>query len=89
MPGANSPFGPLVNARVGVGNIVRRKFDELPRNFDGLGANVADNDALRLFTCRRSRTSGSGAIATHFVRLTMHQPGGEIGRSIPLHDAGA
>lgn len=49
-PTGNSPFGPLVNARVGVQYTLYGKFNGRRHNFDGAGANAADNNALRLFT---------------------------------------
>jgi hypothetical protein len=49
-PAGDSPLGPLVNARVGVQYTVYGKFNGRRHNFDGAGANAADNDALRLFT---------------------------------------
>jgi hypothetical protein len=49
-PNGNSPLGPLVNARVGVQYTVYGKFNGRRRNFDGEGANAADNNALRLFS---------------------------------------
>jgi hypothetical protein len=49
-PAGNSPFGPLVNARIGVQYTLYGKFNGARRNFDGNGANAADNNALRAFT---------------------------------------
>jgi hypothetical protein len=49
-PGGKSPFGPLVNARVGVQYTLYGKFNGRRRNFDGAGANAADNNVLRLFS---------------------------------------
>lgn len=49
-PGGNSPFGPLVNARVGVQYTIYGKFNGRRHNFDGAGANAADNNVLRLFS---------------------------------------
>jgi hypothetical protein len=48
-PSGNSPLGPLVNARIGVQYTVYGKFNGRRRNFDGSGANAADNNALRAF----------------------------------------
>jgi len=49
-PGSNSPLGQRFNARVGVQYTVYGKFNGGHHNFDGAGANAADNDVLRLFT---------------------------------------
>ena len=49
-PGGKSPFGPLVNARVGVQYTLYGKFNGRRHNFDGAGANAADNNVLRLFS---------------------------------------
>ena len=49
-PASNSPLGPLVNARLGVQYTVYGKFNGARHNFDGSGANAADNNALRVFT---------------------------------------
>jgi hypothetical protein len=48
-PNGNSPLGPLVNARVGIQYTSYRKFNGRRHNFDGLGANAPDNNALRAF----------------------------------------
>jgi len=44
-----SPYGPWVNVRVGLQYSAYTKFNGAGRNFDGLGTNAGDNDALRLF----------------------------------------
>jgi hypothetical protein len=49
-PDGNSPFGPLANARVGIQYTAYGKFNGRRHNFDGAGANAADNDVLRLFS---------------------------------------
>lgn len=49
-PGGKSPFGPLVNARVGVQYTLYGKFNGRRHNFDGAGTNAADNNVLRLFS---------------------------------------
>ena len=49
-PASDSPLGPLVNARVGVQYTIYGKFNGARHNFDGNGANAADNNALRVFT---------------------------------------
>ena len=49
-PAGNSPFGPLVNARVGIQYTAYGKFDGARHNFDGNGANASDNNAFRAFT---------------------------------------
>lgn len=49
-PDGKSPLGPLANARVGVQYTIYGKFNGRRHNFDGAGANAADNNALRLFT---------------------------------------
>jgi len=49
-PDGKSPLGPLFNARVGIQYTVYGKFNGRRHNFDGEGANAADNDALRVFT---------------------------------------
>ena len=46
----NSPLGPLVTARVGVQYTAYGKFDGQRHNYDGAGANAADNNTLRVFT---------------------------------------
>lgn len=48
-PRSNSPLGPLVNTRVGLQYTVYGKFNGRHRNFDGLGGNATDNNALRAF----------------------------------------
>lgn len=48
-PTGKSPFGPLFNARVGLQYTVYGKFNGARHNFDGNGANAADNNALRAF----------------------------------------
>lgn len=48
-PAGNSPLGPLANARIGVQYTIYDKFNGSRRNFDGLGTNAHDNDALRAF----------------------------------------
>lgn len=45
-----SPLGPRFNARVGVQYTLYGKFNGRHRNWDGAGANAADNNALRVFT---------------------------------------
>jgi len=49
-PGGKSPFGPLVNARVGVQYTLYGKLNGRRHNFDGAGTNAADNNVLRLFS---------------------------------------
>ena len=49
-PDGKGPLGPLFNVRVGIQYTVYGKFNGARHNFDGAGANAADNDALRLFT---------------------------------------
>ena len=49
-PGGASPLGPLVNARVGVQYTLYGKFNVRRHNFDGAGADAADNNVLRLFS---------------------------------------
>jgi len=49
-PDGKGPLGPLFNARVGLQYTVYGKFNGQRHNFDGAGANAADNNALRLFT---------------------------------------
>ena len=46
----NSPFGPRFNMRVGVQYTAYGKFNGARHNYDPLGANAADNNALRIFT---------------------------------------
>ena len=48
-PDGKSPLGPLVNARVGIQYTLYGKFNGRRHNFDGLGTNARDNDALRAF----------------------------------------
>ena len=48
-PNGNSPFGPLVNVRIGAQYTIYGKFNGRRHNFDGLGGNARDNDALRAF----------------------------------------
>ena len=48
-PDGKGPLGPRANARVGLQYTVYGKFNGARHNFDGAGANAADNDALRLF----------------------------------------
>ena len=45
-----SPLGPLVALRVGAQYTAYGHFDGARHNYDGGGANAADNNALRLFT---------------------------------------
>ena len=49
-PSGNGPLGPRANARVGVQYTLYGKFNGARHNFDGAGANAADNNALRIFT---------------------------------------
>ncbi len=46
----NSPLGPRFNMRMGVQYTAYGKFDGARHNYDGGGANAADNNALRVFT---------------------------------------
>ena len=46
----NSPLGPRFNARLGIQYTRYGKFNGRRHNFDGEGANAADNNALRVFT---------------------------------------
>ena len=46
----NSPLGTRFNARVGVQYTLYGKFNGRRHNYDLLGANAADNNALRVFT---------------------------------------
>ncbi|WP_338468262.1 hypothetical protein RXV95_06865 [Novosphingobium sp. ZN18A2] len=46
----HSPLGPRFNMRVGVQYTAYGKFDGATHNYDGAGANAADNNALRVFT---------------------------------------
>lgn len=48
-PDGKSPWGPLVNARIGIQYTLYGKFNGRRHNFDGLGANARDNNALRAF----------------------------------------
>lgn len=48
--GAGSPLGPRFNMRVGVQYTMYTRFDGAARNYDGAGANAADNNTLRVFT---------------------------------------
>ncbi|WP_408587270.1 hypothetical protein [Novosphingobium sp.] len=48
--GGNSPFGPLVNMRLGVQYTAYGRFDGASHNYDGAGDNASDNNALRVFT---------------------------------------
>ncbi|HEV2594311.1 MAG TPA: hypothetical protein VGU01_03835 [Sphingomicrobium sp.] len=43
------PLGPLMNTRIGIQYTHYGKFNGRRRNFDGLGANASDNNALRAF----------------------------------------
>lgn len=46
----NSPLGPRASVRLGVQYTAYGKFDGARHNYDGLGANAADNNDLRIFT---------------------------------------
>lgn len=46
----SSPLGPRVNARLGVQYTLYGKFNGRRHNFDGVGTNASDNNALRVFT---------------------------------------
>ena len=46
----NSPLGPRFNMRFGLQYTAYGKFDGARHNYDGAGANAADNNALRIFT---------------------------------------
>lgn len=46
----NSPFGARVNLRLGVQYTIYGQFNGARYNYDGAGANAADNNALRIFT---------------------------------------
>jgi hypothetical protein len=46
----NSPLGKRANMRVGVQYTAYGKFDGARHNYDGAGANAADNNVLRVFT---------------------------------------
>lgn len=48
-PDGKGPLGPRANARIGLQYTLYGKFNGARHNFDGAGANAADNDALRLF----------------------------------------
>jgi hypothetical protein len=48
-PDSKSPLGPRFNARVGVQYTGYTEFNGAGRNFDGLGANARDNNAIRVF----------------------------------------
>ena len=48
-PAGNSPLGLRVNARIGVQYTLYGKFNGRRDNFDGLGSNASDNNALRAF----------------------------------------
>ena len=48
--GTDSPFGKRFNVRVGVQYTAYRQFDGARHDYDGAGANAADNDTLRVFT---------------------------------------
>ena len=45
-----SPLGPRVNIRAGIQYTAFTRFNGARRNFDGLGTNASDNNALRVFT---------------------------------------
>ena len=49
-PDGKSPFGQLFNARIGMQYTLYGKFNGARHNFDGNGANAANNNAFRLFT---------------------------------------
>jgi len=49
-PDGKGPLGPLFNVRLGLQYTAYGKFNGARHNFDGAGANAADNNALRLFT---------------------------------------
>jgi len=49
-PASNSPLGLRLNARVGLQFTAYGKFNGAKHNFDGNGAEAADNNALRIFT---------------------------------------
>lgn len=46
----NSPLGPRFNARIGAQYTIYGKFNGRRYNYDGAGANAADNNAFRIFT---------------------------------------
>ena len=46
----NSPFGLLVNLRIGIQGTAYGKFNGARHDFDGAGANASDNDSVRIFT---------------------------------------
>jgi hypothetical protein len=48
-PNSNSPLGARFNARIGVQYTAYTEFNGAGRNFDGLGANAHDNNAVRIF----------------------------------------
>lgn len=48
--GGNSPLGKRFNVRVGAQYTAYGKFDGARHNYDGAGANAADNNTLRIFT---------------------------------------
>lgn len=48
-PTGKSPLGPRANARIGLQYTIYGKFNGARHNFDGSGANAADNNALRAF----------------------------------------
>ena len=48
-PNSNSPIGPRFNARVGVQYTAYTEFNGAGRNFDSLGANARDDNAVRMF----------------------------------------
>jgi hypothetical protein len=48
-PNSNSPFGPRFNARAGVQYTAYTEFNGAGLNFDTLGANAHDNNAVRVF----------------------------------------
>jgi hypothetical protein len=46
----NSPFGPRANLRLGVQYTAYGKFNGASHNYDGAGANAADNNTVRIFS---------------------------------------
>ncbi len=48
--GDHSPLGPRFNMRVGVQYTAYTRFNGARLNYDGAGANAADNNTLRVFT---------------------------------------
>lgn len=46
----NSPLGKRLNLRIGAQFTAYGKFDGARHNYDGLGANAADNNTMRIFT---------------------------------------